>query len=137
MSRHGQDLLVEVYGGDGPPGYPMSGEGWRAREVLSDTEYLWVEDDAGVGETGRANREAFRHRRLVPRHLRGTDDRNLAVNVLGTRSEAPFMLAPVGGAFRDPRGCRDRGWPWGRRRCRSGVPTCTASPPPGRRGCGR
>ena len=51
---------------------------------------------AGSGDTMRANLEAFRRWRLVPRHLRDTSDRDLAVEVLGTRLAAPVMLAPIG-----------------------------------------
>jgi lactate 2-monooxygenase len=46
--------------------------------------------------TMKANREAFYRRQLVPRMLRGTAERDLSVEVLGTQSPHPFMLAPVG-----------------------------------------
>lgn len=46
----------------------------------------------------RHNREAFERWRIVPRVLRGTDRRNLRVNVLGTDLPAPVLLAPVGAA---------------------------------------
>ena len=44
----------------------------------------------------RANLEAFERRRLRPRMLRGNTERDLSVEVLGTRSPAPFFLAPIG-----------------------------------------
>ena len=44
----------------------------------------------------RANREAFERRRLRPRMLAGNVERELSVDVLGTRSPYPFLLAPVG-----------------------------------------
>jgi isopentenyl diphosphate isomerase/L-lactate dehydrogenase-like FMN-dependent dehydrogenase len=44
----------------------------------------------------RANLEAFRRRRIVPRMLRDVGDRDLATTVLGTPMPAPVMLAPVG-----------------------------------------
>ena len=44
----------------------------------------------------RANREAFERRRLRPRMLIGNTERDLSVEVLGTRSPAPFLLAPIG-----------------------------------------
>jgi lactate 2-monooxygenase len=44
----------------------------------------------------RANLEAFDRYRLRPKMLRGNAKRDLAVEVLGTRSEAPFLLAPIG-----------------------------------------
>src|SRR5262249_42274157 len=42
------------------------------------------------------NREAFRRWRIVPRMLRDVERRDLAVEVLGQRLPAPFLLAPVG-----------------------------------------
>jgi isopentenyl diphosphate isomerase/L-lactate dehydrogenase-like FMN-dependent dehydrogenase len=44
----------------------------------------------------RANREAFERRRLRPRMLVGTEERDVSVEVLGTRSPVPFLLAPIG-----------------------------------------
>jgi lactate 2-monooxygenase len=44
----------------------------------------------------RANRQAFERRRLRPRMLTGNVERDLSVEVLGTRSPFPFFLAPVG-----------------------------------------
>jgi isopentenyl diphosphate isomerase/L-lactate dehydrogenase-like FMN-dependent dehydrogenase len=44
----------------------------------------------------RANREAFDRWRLCPKHLTGNAERDSSVEVLGTRSPAPFFLAPVG-----------------------------------------
>jgi isopentenyl diphosphate isomerase/L-lactate dehydrogenase-like FMN-dependent dehydrogenase len=44
----------------------------------------------------RANREAFERRRLRPRMLSAHSERELAVDVLGTRSPFPFLLAPIG-----------------------------------------
>ena len=44
----------------------------------------------------RANRDAFRRWRIVPRYLRDVSRRDLAVEVLGLRLPAPIMLAPIG-----------------------------------------
>ena len=44
----------------------------------------------------RANREAFRRWRIVPRFLRDVSRRDLGVEVLGQRLPAPLMLAPIG-----------------------------------------
>ena len=44
----------------------------------------------------RANLEAFERRRLRPRMLTGNRVRDISVEVLGTRSPAPFLLAPIG-----------------------------------------
>ena len=44
----------------------------------------------------RANREAFRRRRIVPRMLRDVAERDLSTTVLGTEMPAPLLLAPIG-----------------------------------------
>src|SRR5437867_9194763 len=44
----------------------------------------------------RANLEAFERRRLRPRMLAGNAARDISVDVLGTTSPAPFLLAPIG-----------------------------------------
>lgn len=56
--------------------------------------YVWA--GAGSEETMRANEEAFRRRRLVPRMLRDVSERNLTTTVLGTEMPAPLLLAPIG-----------------------------------------
>jgi isopentenyl diphosphate isomerase/L-lactate dehydrogenase-like FMN-dependent dehydrogenase len=44
----------------------------------------------------RANLEAFERRRLRPRMLTGNSERDISVEILGTTSPAPFLLAPIG-----------------------------------------
>jgi lactate 2-monooxygenase len=56
----------------------------------------YIEGSAGLGETMRANREAFDHWRLRPRMLRDVSERSLARTVLGTELKAPVLLAPIG-----------------------------------------
>jgi lactate 2-monooxygenase len=68
----------------------------RAREALSPEAFDYVAGGAGGEDTMRANREAFRRWRLVPRVLRDVARRDLAVAVLGQRLIAPVLLAPVG-----------------------------------------
>ncbi|HEV2655973.1 MAG TPA: alpha-hydroxy-acid oxidizing protein, partial [Ktedonobacteraceae bacterium] len=51
----------------------------------------------GAGDdTMRANREAFRRWRIVPRMLRDVSRRDLSVEVLGRRLPVPLLLAPIG-----------------------------------------
>jgi lactate 2-monooxygenase len=68
----------------------------RARQTLSPEAYGYVAGSAGSEDTARANREAFRRRRLLPRMLRDVSVRDLSTEVLGTTMAAPVMLAPVG-----------------------------------------
>ncbi|HWC48110.1 MAG TPA: alpha-hydroxy-acid oxidizing protein [Solirubrobacterales bacterium] len=56
----------------------------------------YVGAGAGSEETIRANLEAFRHRKIVPRMLRDVSSRDLSTTVLGTTMPAPLLLAPIG-----------------------------------------
>ena len=56
----------------------------------------YIAGGAGLGETMRANREAFDHWRLRPRMLRDVSERSLTRTVLGTELPAPVLLAPIG-----------------------------------------
>jgi isopentenyl diphosphate isomerase/L-lactate dehydrogenase-like FMN-dependent dehydrogenase len=70
-----------------------------ARQVEGDAEpktAAYVFGGAGAEDTMRANLEAFRRWRIVPRMLRDVSDRDLSVTVLGTELPAPVALAPVG-----------------------------------------
>jgi lactate 2-monooxygenase len=78
--------------------WPVAPEDWEAaaRERLEQGPFDYVAGGAGSEATVRANREAFQRRRLRPRMLAGTADRDISVEVLGLRSPAPFLLGPVG-----------------------------------------
>ena len=56
----------------------------------------YVGAGAGSEDTIRANAEAFRRWRIVPRMLRDVSDRDLSTKLLGTAMPAPLMLAPIG-----------------------------------------
>jgi isopentenyl diphosphate isomerase/L-lactate dehydrogenase-like FMN-dependent dehydrogenase len=56
----------------------------------------YIQGGAGLGETMRANREAFDAWRIVPRMLRDVSERSLERTVLGTSMPAPVLLAPIG-----------------------------------------
>src|SRR4051812_48527103 len=68
----------------------------RAASVLEAGPFGYIAGGAGYELTMQANLEAFRRHRLRPRMLRGNLDRDISVEVLGTRSPAPFFLAPIG-----------------------------------------
>lgn len=67
-----------------------------AKEKLSREAYDYVAGSAGTGDTARANREAFRRWRLVPRMLRGSAGCDLSTTVLGQTLPVPVLLGPVG-----------------------------------------
>lgn len=68
----------------------------EATAVLSQAAYDYVAGGAGSEDTVRANLEAFRRHRLVPRYLRDVSRRDLGVDLLGTRLPTPILLAPIG-----------------------------------------
>ncbi len=66
-------------------------------EQISDPKATsYVFGGAGREDTMRANLEAFRRWRIVPRMLRDVSQRDLSVEILGTPMPAPVVLAPVG-----------------------------------------
>lgn len=56
----------------------------------------YVGAGAGSEDTIRANVEAFRRHRIVPRMLRDVSQRDLSTTLLGTTMPAPLLLAPIG-----------------------------------------
>ena len=83
---------------DNPPVQTVSAEELeeKAKAVLKTPAYDYLAGGAGSEDTMRANREAFRRWRIVPRFLRDVSRRELSVEVLGKRLPSPFLLAPVG-----------------------------------------
>src|SRR5687768_13963851 len=97
MGFEGGQIQTSIYVA-GESAWPISPDEWEARaaEALETRPFDYIAGGAGSESTMRANREAFERRRLRPRMLRGNRVRELSVEVLGTRSPAPFLLAPVG-----------------------------------------
>jgi lactate 2-monooxygenase len=97
-SSIGSTVRNAIYFAGEPHPWPLTADAWdaAARERLEPGPYGYVAGGAGSEATVRANREAFEQRRLRPRMLTGNARRELSVEVLGTPSPAPFLLAPVG-----------------------------------------
>jgi lactate 2-monooxygenase len=68
----------------------------RAREALDERAVAYIFGGAGSEDTMRANLEAFRRWRIVPRVMRDLSHRDLSVELLGSRIPAPVLLAPIG-----------------------------------------
>jgi lactate 2-monooxygenase len=69
----------------------------RAAQATADPQgFDYLAGGAGTEDTMRANEDAFRRWRIVPRMLRDVSARDLSVTVLGTECPAPVALAPVG-----------------------------------------
>ena len=97
MKFDGTQVQNEIYvSGESP--WPVGAQEWEARAAatLEPGPFGYIAGGAGEEGTMRANREAFDRRRLRPRMLTGNLERDLSVEVLGTRSPFPFFLAPVG-----------------------------------------
>ena len=97
MSFEGSRIQNAIYvSGESP--WPVTPEEWetRAAEVLEPGPFDYIAGGAGSEATMRANLEAFERRRLRPRMLTGNSERDISVEVLGTSSPAPFLLAPIG-----------------------------------------
>ncbi len=92
----------------------------QARSVMTAAAAGYVFGDAGSGTTGRANRQAFDRRQLVPRMLCGVARRDLSVSLFGQRLPAPVLLAPIAaqtvvhpeGELATARGAADAGVPF-------------------------
>ena len=101
MINVGQQVQLEVYG-SAVAGkridLPYSFEEWeqRAKAALPETAYWYIAGAAGAGDTMRANREAFERVKLRQRVLNDVSQRDISTEILGTKSPAPFLLAPIG-----------------------------------------
>jgi lactate 2-monooxygenase len=97
MGFDGSAIQAAIYVA-GEAEWPIEPDEWeaRAREALDPAAFDYVAGGAGGESTMRANLEAFERWRLRPRMLTGNAERDLSVEVLGARSAAPFLLAPMG-----------------------------------------
>ena len=97
MGFEGGQIQNAIYA-SGESQWPIAPAQWEAlaAAVLEPGPFDYIAGGAGSEATMRANLEAFERRRLRPRMLRGNVERDLSVEVLGTRSPAPFFLAPIG-----------------------------------------
>jgi len=70
----------------------------RARKKLPRAIYGYVANGAEDEVALATNRAAFRDYRLVPRVLQNVPDRSQSVTLFGRTYDAPFGIAPMGGA---------------------------------------
>ncbi|WP_086852485.1 alpha-hydroxy acid oxidase [Amycolatopsis kentuckyensis] len=66
-----------------------------ARERLDPAHYDYFAGGAQDEITLRENEEAYKRLRLIPRVLRGSDKRDLSIELLGTPSSMPILVAPT------------------------------------------
>lgn len=82
----------------GASSLPVSFEEWeqRAKEVLAAGPFDYVYGAAGAGDTHRANMDAFKKYRLLPRVCCDISKRDLSITLFGTKLAYPFLMAPIG-----------------------------------------
>jgi lactate 2-monooxygenase len=68
----------------------------QAAKVLDRHAREYFLAGAGGGAVARANARALRGWRIIPRMFRGHAERHLSTAILGTRTPAPVIFAPVG-----------------------------------------
>ncbi len=91
-------IYLEGAMNDQRPQHPMA---WDALEAEATARLApgprgYLNGGAGTEDTMRANLDAFRRRRIVPRMLRDVESRTLERTVLGTAMPAPLLVSPVG-----------------------------------------
>jgi lactate 2-monooxygenase len=91
------EIFLRGLGGE-TPAHPVAIAALAAEaKRCADAEAIdYVAGGAGTEDTMRANGEAFRRWRIVPRMLRDVSARDLSATVLGTDAPAPVALAPIG-----------------------------------------
>jgi lactate 2-monooxygenase len=87
---------LELYAGR--PAQPVRLEELRrlAEQRLDGRAWDYLEGAAGSEDTARANVEAFRRWRIVPRMLRGASHPDLRIELFGRTLASPVLLAPLG-----------------------------------------
>ncbi len=98
MSFSGSLVQNAIYIAQQPPEWPITADDWEraAAAKLDPAAYGYIAGSAGAETTTQANLDAFRRHRIRPRMLSGNVSRDLSVDVLGLRSPAPFLYAPIG-----------------------------------------
>jgi isopentenyl diphosphate isomerase/L-lactate dehydrogenase-like FMN-dependent dehydrogenase len=98
VSFSGSLIQNAIYIAQQPPDWPIAAADWEraAEEKLAPGPFGYIAGGAGAEATVGANLEAFGRWRIRPRMLTGNVVRDQSVEVLGLRSPAPFLLAPLG-----------------------------------------
>jgi lactate 2-monooxygenase len=97
LADYYREIYMRGLAGEAPPVPVAVAE--LEREAIAAMEPRaanYVGAGAGSEDTIRANAEAFRRHRIVPRMLRDVAARDLSTTLLGTTMPAPLLLAPIG-----------------------------------------
>ena len=97
----GRDAQSAIYR-DGASGRkPIVPIGWEAlqaaaKRAMSHAAWAYIAGSSGTEATAAANTVALDRWRIVPRVLRDVSERDLSVELFGTRYPSPVIAAPVG-----------------------------------------
>ena len=96
-SRYQDQIYLQGLAGK-KPSLPIAVEALedQARAKLTREAYDYVAGGAGSEDAMRANLDALKAWRIVPRMLRDVSVRRLHTEILGERMPAPILLAPIG-----------------------------------------
>ena len=88
----------EIYSSLRPPPFSTKPSEWeaQARNRVAAANFGYVYGSAGSGATHSANVKAFDHYRLRPRMLVNATQRDMSVDLFGTKYPSPILVAPVG-----------------------------------------
>ncbi|UZJ56297.1 hypothetical protein CBS101457_005617 [Exobasidium rhododendri] len=67
-----------------------------AKERLSAGGWSYAACDAGLGDTNKENKEAFKRYKIMPRMLVDTNTRDISTTIFGKKISAPIAFSPVG-----------------------------------------
>jgi len=88
----------ELYSQLQPPPFSTSPVEWEnlARKAVPAPNFGYVYGSAGVGQTYASNLSAFDRYRLRPKMLVNATQRDLSIELFGSRYPSPILAAPVG-----------------------------------------
>jgi L-lactate dehydrogenase (cytochrome) len=97
LAEYQNEIYLRGLGGEVPK-LPVSAERLEkaAYDAMTAEAVGYVAGGAGLERTVAANRAAFDRWRIVPRMLRGVEQRDLSTELFGTQMPAPVLLGPVG-----------------------------------------
>lgn len=97
FSDFNMGIYLAGLSGHKPP-FPLTYAGMEelAKSRLDPELYDYVAGGSGDEGTQRGNVEAFARWGIVPRMLSGAADRDVSVDLFGTRYATPLMMAPIG-----------------------------------------
>lgn len=94
----GNQVLAEISSVGKEEKLPITHREWErfASEKLEKGPFDYIKGNAGLGETYKSNRGAFKDWKLCPRALQNVANRDLSVELFGSKFDYPILVAPMG-----------------------------------------